>query len=57
MEKEVLVRITSDYFCAGIVFKDDYVCETAPILKWSKNRSFFWMKKYCEKKKWKFEKL
>lgn len=52
-----LVRITSNYFCAGILIdKIHLVCvEAAPILKYMKNKKFNWIKSYCDKKGWKLE--
>jgi hypothetical protein len=50
-----LLRITSSYFCAGVGVVDDIAVNTAPILKYMNGRSLWWIKKYCEKKKWELE--
>lgn len=52
--EEILIQISANHFCAGIIFRDSKVFAFAPILKWSKGKSYYWMKKYCEKKKWRF---
>jgi len=54
--KEKLMRITSSYFCAGVILNSkEIIIETAPILKWSKGRDLWWFEKYCKKKKWGME--
>ena len=54
-----LIRITSNYFCAGAELHPiNGIClETAPILKYMKNKNFNWIKSYCNKKNWKLELL
>ena len=58
----MLVRITSSYFCVGIVFegiygKGDRVVKTAPILKYMMGWSMDDVIKYMRKKGWKGELL
>lgn len=50
-----LLRITSSYFCAGIITVNDIVVKYAPILKYMKGRSIWWIERYCKKKKWELE--
>jgi hypothetical protein len=49
----MLVRITSDDFCAGVIIENDHVVETAPILKftlgWHRSRFVTYFRcRYCE---------
>jgi hypothetical protein len=30
----VLVQITTDRYCAGVVLENDHVVKTAPVLRW-----------------------
>ena len=52
-----LIRITSDYFCAGVILDSIHlVCvDSAPILKYMIGKKFSWIKSYCDKKCWKLE--
>jgi len=52
-----LVRISSDYFVAGIELDGIHsVCVTAaPILKYMRGKKLKWIMDYCAKKGWKFE--
>lgn len=53
-----LVRITAPHFCAGVEIDDkDKVVKFAPILKWTKGRTLWWLERYCKKKKWEIEVL
>lgn len=49
----MMLRITSDYFCAGVIIKE----KTAPIIKymleWNENRIRF----YCSQKGWIVERI
>lgn len=56
---EELARITSKYFCAGLVLHPLHltVIETAPIIKYLNGKSFKDVIQYCNKKYWKFEYL
>jgi hypothetical protein len=56
---EELARITSKYFCAGIVLHPFHltVIDAAPIVKYLKGKSFNEAINYCHKKHWKFEYL
>ena len=52
-EKEYIVRITSDYFCAGITHNaSGEIISAAPILNWMVGRYIFHVKPYCDKKGW-----
>jgi len=53
--KEILLRITSSYFCAGIILKNNMVIKTAPILKYMLNKDIKYIINYCGIKKWKIE--
>lgn len=37
---EELYRISTNYFCAGLVVKNGIVIKTAPILKWTLKQIF-----------------
>jgi hypothetical protein len=37
---EKLYRITTDYFCAGLITKNEIVIEAAPILSWTIGKRF-----------------
>lgn len=51
-----LLRITANHFCAGAeTDKNEVVVKTAPILKYMKGRTIWWIKRYCKKKKWELE--
>jgi len=50
-----MIRITAPHFCAGAEIKDSKVVYPAPIIKWMKGRTLWWIRKYCEKKKWEIE--
>lgn len=47
----MLIRITSPYFCAGLVLNE----RTAPILHYMKNWSFEQIQEYCVNKNWQME--
>lgn len=51
-EKEVLYRVLSDYFVAGIIAKGNVVVDSAPIIKYSKELGLEKFLAYCKKKKW-----
>jgi hypothetical protein len=36
---ELIFQISTPYFCAGIVLKDDICIDAAPILKWAIGKS------------------
>ena len=50
-----LVQITSPYYCAGIVVKDDIVTETAPILKWMMGKGVGEVLGWVVRKRFKYE--
>lgn len=54
-KKEVLIRITSTYFCAGVVLIDNMVWYATPILRymiyWDLEKITF----YVKKKNWNLE--
>ncbi len=51
----MLAQITAPHFVAGIILANDYVIETAPILKymngWPKTKVW----NYCRRKKWRIK--
>lgn len=47
----MLIRITSNYFCAGLILGE----RAAPIISYMKNWSFDEILNYCNKKKWLIE--
>jgi len=49
----MLIRITSNYFCAGIVVGE----RAAPIIKYMKLWNEKKITEYCKKKGWKCEKI
>jgi hypothetical protein len=49
------IRISAPHFCAGADIKDSKVINPAPIIKWMKGKTLWWVRKYCEKKKWEIE--
>jgi hypothetical protein len=51
-DKEVLYRVLSDYFVAGIIAKGNTVIDSAPIIKYSKDLGLEKFLLYCKKKKW-----
>jgi hypothetical protein len=50
-----MIRISAPHFCAGADIKDSEVTNPAPIIKWMEGRTLWWVRKYCEKKKWEIE--
>jgi hypothetical protein len=50
----MLIRITSSYFCAGIV-RDHQYTKCAPIIHYMKDWSIIKIERYCFKKGWMFE--
>ena len=58
MASEELYQITSNYFCCGIVAKNNIVVNCASIVfKYLIGRSIISVKNYCELKNWKIEKI
>lgn len=37
---ESLYQITTNYFCAGLIVKDNIVIKSAPILNWTISKTF-----------------
>ncbi len=51
-----MIRISAPHFCAGAEINErNEVIYPAPIIKWMKGRTLWWIRKYCEKKKWEIE--
>jgi hypothetical protein len=49
----MLIQITSNYFCAGLIL-DDFVCtESAPILRYMRGWCLAKIKAYSQSKGWK----
>jgi len=57
MKENILYRISSYYFVAGIFTKNNIVIKTAPILKWMNGKNINFIKSYCLSKHWKIEKI
>lgn len=49
---EVVIQITSRYFCAGVVLYNNRVQKTAPIIYYMKGWSADDIRNYCAKKGW-----
>lgn len=52
---EKLIQISSSYFVAGIIFKNNIVIKAAPIVKWMIGKNIDYIKQYCLSKHWKCE--
>lgn len=48
----MLAQITAPHFCAGIILRDDYVVDAAPILRWMVGKSRDYVRSYCARKNW-----
>lgn len=57
MMNEVLIQITSNHFCAGIVALNGRVIVMAPILHYMKDWNGAQVKTYCDKKGWRWTRL
>lgn len=51
----MLVRITSPYFVAGLVLRNNTVVKYAPILHYMKTWNLTAIIEYCKRKKWHWE--
>ena len=49
----MLVRVSSPYFEAAFVLRDNVVVEAAPIIKYMKGKNREWVRNYVKKKEWK----
>jgi hypothetical protein len=47
----MLIQITTTYFCAGIIAKNNIIIKAAPILKWTIGKDVIFVKNYFSKKK------
>lgn len=47
-----MIRISAPHFTAGVVFENDIVVRTAPILHYMRGWSRAQVEAYCNKKKW-----
>ena len=54
---KILYRVTSPYFCAGIVVQLGKIVVTAPILSWTNGKLFVSFLAYCRHKNWDVEKI
>jgi hypothetical protein len=52
-----LVRITGEFFCAGVEHKNGFVVRAAPILKYMIGWNGSKVAAYCNKRGWKWEKV
>ena len=55
--KACLYQITSSYFVAGLIVKDDKVIKSAPIIKWMIGRNLKYIETYCLSKHWKLTEI
>lgn len=46
----MLYQITSSYYCAGLVVRNGYVAEAAPILKWAIGKTSKYVFRYFASK-------
>ena len=53
--KEILIRVTSPYFCAGLVVRDGRIVEAAPILRKLLGMDGRTFKQYCIEYQLRFE--
>ena len=54
--EEEMYEITSPYYCAGLIVKNNTVIESAPIIKWMTGKNISEVEEYCKFKKFKFRK-
>jgi len=56
-KKNKLIQITSPYFCAGVVLKNNVCIKAAPIVKYMKYKKWNTeqITDYCRWKKWKIK--
>ena len=52
---ERLVQISSSYFVAGVVFKNNIAIKAAPIIKWMIGKDITYIKMHCLSKHWKLK--
>ena len=52
-----LIRITSNYFCAGAVIENNKITQIAPIIKYMKDWNYSKILNYCQSKHWTLELL
>lgn len=45
-----LIRITTSYFCCGIVVKDNFCIEAAPIMRWAVGKDWDTIRLWVETK-------
>lgn len=50
-----LIRLTSNYFCAGVVVRNGTIVRTAPILRWMRSKKVGWLRQYAAGRGWRFE--
>ena len=48
----MLVRVVAPHFVAGLVLREGFVVEAAPILKWAIGRNRAYLSPYFERKGW-----
>ena len=49
---EKLIRITAPHFVAGLVIRDAYATEAAPILRWAIGKHEDWLREWFKRKGW-----
>jgi hypothetical protein len=52
MARVEMIRITAPHFTAGLVFQNDIVVKTAPILHYMNGWSLKQVEAHCKRKKW-----
>ena len=50
-------QITSNYFCAGIIVKNDYVIKTAPIINYFNGENIIRVMITCRNHNWTIERI
>lgn len=52
-----MIRITTNYFCAGAIIENGEIVKAAPILQWMVGRKVAYIKAYCDRRKWEWKEL
>jgi len=52
-----LYRVTTNYFCCGVMVENDIIKETAPIMSWARGKSLLKVMDWVRKKKGTIEEM
>ncbi|GAG84030.1 unnamed protein product [marine sediment metagenome] len=52
---EKLFQITSPYYTAGLIFRNDRCIKSAPIIHWMINQSLGYIRRYCNNKRFEIQ--